>query len=779
MMDANALPPIWNIPYQRNPFFTGREEVLDRLHDELRAEHAAALAQPQGVSGLGGIGKTQAALEYAYRYHNDYQAVLWARADSTGVLTSEFVNIAHLLQLSEKDEQDQNLIVEAVMRWLRVNSQWLLILDNIENLAVTAPFIPLAGCGHILLTTRLYSMSGMAQRIEMEKMYPEIGALLLLRRAGFLATEHSLDVANNDDRIQAMEISRIVDGLPLALDQAGAYIKETHCTLVDYLVLYRIQNAKLLKESRVPGSYYPESVATTWSLSFEKLSQTNPAATELLCLFAFLYSDAIPEEIITDGSPNLGTILQPVATDPIQLDNAIKEILRFSLLHREPDTQTFTVHRLVQAVLKDRMGKDKQRQWVERSIRAVNDAFPEVEFATWFRYQRCILHAQACMEHIEQWEMRFPEAARLLNQAGYYLQERAQYTQATPFLERAVAIREATLGSDHLDVSQSLNNLAEVYFFQDEYILAESLFLRALLIREQALGLNHPSVAETLNDLGRLYLLQGQYAKAEPLYQRSLTIRKEALGLDHRDVVESLNNLARLYYLQGRRAEAEQSFLSALEICERILEPNHPDVALIIDNLALLYQVQGRYIESETLYQRALTIREQILGKNNPLVANTLHDLALLYRAQGKYTEAEPILQKARTVYEQAFGSDHTYVASSLNNLALLYRAQGKYTEAESLFQRAREIYERTFGSEHPYVATTLRNLASIYDVQGDYAQADLLYKRALAIREQALGLEHPDVASVLEGYAKFLRKTNRGSEAEKMENRAKSIRAQ
>jgi len=359
LTDLITYPPIWNIPYRRNPFFTGREEVLEHVHDALHADSAACLTQTQGISGLGGIGKTQAALEYAYRYHADYQAVLWARADSHKTLTAEFVRIASILQLPEQNAQDQRRIVEAVMRWLRTNSQWLLVLDNIENLASAESFIPSAGGGHILLTTRAQALGGVAQRIEIGKMQLEVGALFLLRRAGMLSLASALEDAPSEDRTLSMQITQEMDGFPLALDQAGAYIRETPCTLSTYLTLYQARNIDLLKE-RSADSTYPDSVATTWSLSFEKVARQNPAAAELLHLLAFLYPDAIPEEVVTEASVHMGTVLEPVANAPLQLNDVFKEILRFSLVYRDPDTQTLTIHRLVQAVFKSEMVQEVQ-----------------------------------------------------------------------------------------------------------------------------------------------------------------------------------------------------------------------------------------------------------------------------------------------------------------------------------------------------------------------------------------------------------------------------------
>lgn len=373
MIDHPALPAIWNVPYQRNPFFTGRDDVLTQLHASLEVDKAAVLTQPQGISGLGGIGKTQTALEYAYRYHIEYQAVLWVRADSSSALISGCVAIAQLLQLPEKDATDQRRIVEAVMRWLRIRTQWLLVLDNVEDVAVVASFIPMASRGHVLLTTRTQALGGMAQSIQMERMQPEVGALFLLRRANILPFAALFDEAIADDRALSLEIAQEMDGLPLALDQAGAYIKEMPCALSAYLDLYRTRHADLLKVHSDVYTDYPDSVATTWSLSFEQVTQANLAASELLQLCAFLYPDAIPEEIITEGAFNLGTVLQPVATDPIILNNAFKELLRFSLLHRESDSQTFTIHRLVQTVLKDKMDREAQQQYAERVVRAVID----------------------------------------------------------------------------------------------------------------------------------------------------------------------------------------------------------------------------------------------------------------------------------------------------------------------------------------------------------------------------------------------------------------------
>jgi tetratricopeptide (TPR) repeat protein len=287
----------------------------------------------------------------------------------------------------------------------------------------------------------------------------------------------------------------------------------------------------------------------------------------LLRLCAFLDADLIQEEIITEGASELGSVLQPVATDPIKLNEAIGALLAYSLVHRNAD-HTLTVHRLVQSVLKHGMNKQTQRRWAERAVRAVNLAFPEVEYENWLACQRYIPHVLACAALIEEWEMAFPEAAQLLNSTGDYLTKSAQYAQAEPLLQRALAIRERVLGPEHLDTATSLNNLAGLYWSQR------------------------------------------QYAQAEPLYQRALTIDEKVYGPDHPDVATDLNNLARLYQDQGKYEQAEPLYQRALAICERVLGPDHPDTAQSLNNLARLYQAQGKYEQAEPLYQRARAIRE-------------------------------------------------------------------------------------------------------------------------------------------------------------------------
>jgi tetratricopeptide (TPR) repeat protein len=400
-------------------------------------------------------------------------------------------------------------------------------------------------------------------------------------------------------------------------------------------------------------------VAATLALSFARIEHDNTIAMELLRLCAFLHADAIPEEIFTEGVPVLGAVLEPVAANLIKLDFAIGDLRRFSLIDRNASTNTLTLHRLVQTMLKHQMDQDTQRLWAERMMLAVNSVFPHPEHSTWTQCEHLLPHALLATQYIEKNHIISEEAGHLLHETASYLQDHARYTEAEPLYQRALAIREQQLGPEHPDVAQTLSNLANLYNRQGQYTKAEPLYQRALAIREQQLGPEHPDVALTLNGLATLYNWQGQHARAEPLHQRALHIWEQQLGPEHLRVAYALSNLAALYHEQGQYTKAEPLLWRALQICERRLGPEQHGVAYPLSNLAALYREQGRYAEAEQLFLRALHICKQQVGPEHLDVAELLCEIAELHRRQGKYEQAEPLFVRALGIYEQQLGVEH------------------------------------------------------------------------------------------------------------------------
>jgi tetratricopeptide (TPR) repeat protein len=486
---------LFTVPQERNRFFTGRESILDALHSALLVDHRAAL------SGFGGIGKTQIAIEYAYRYGAEYEVVLWARAASVQTLTADFIAIASLPGLLTVKLEDQNLIIAAVKRWLESNGGWLLILDSADKPELVKDFLPLDPMGHILLTSRaqVFDQVGIRQPIEPGEMAPDEARQFVLKRTGRLSVGPA-------ELSAAQELARELGYLPLALEQAGAFIAKRKSSFRDYLFSYRRTGLEVLEKFGPVIGDYPGSVATTWRLNFEQVEQASAAAADLLRASAFFSPDKIPLELVRRGAPELGTAqalaLVEVDDDPTSLDKILESLTQYSLIRRDIDDESYAIHRLVQMVLKHQMDEMARRQWAERCMRALNRTFPNPrELTAWPSCERLLPHALVCAEFVRERGLTSPEASLLCNETGAYLYERGRYQEAEPLLQRALAIREQALGPQHPDVAHSLNDLAELYRAQGKYAEAEPLYQRALAIREQALGPQHPDVATSLNNL--------------------------------------------------------------------------------------------------------------------------------------------------------------------------------------------------------------------------------------------------------------------------------------
>jgi len=660
-----APAQVWHMPHSRNLFFTGREDLLLQIRTALTSEsQPIALSQPQAISGLGGIGKTQLVIEFAYRYRGMYDVVLWVRADSPDLLVSDFLLAAELLWLPERKEQDQRVVVDAVKRWFNTHDRWLLILDNADRVEDVSGFLPSTDTGHILLTTRAHATGTAAQRIVVEQMPREEGMLFLLRRAKLVQGNAGLEQVTDAMRAQARSIVEEVDGLPLALDQVGAYIEETSCSLSDYLLFYRNGRERLLRLRGREATGHAESVMATWSLSFEKVEQSSPVAAAFLHVCVLLHPDAIPERMIEEGATELGPVLQTVAGNRFILNKAIGELLRYSFIRRDPETRVLTIHRLIQVALREAMERGEYLEWGRRVVKMVNKVFPMVlDSIPWMHYEAYLPHARVCETLVDQIGSPFVEAAQLFTKTGVYLTRRARYAEAGPLLQRALAMFR----------SMPESNLLEVI--------------------------------ECMNYQGWLYQEEGRYEEAEDLYRRSLVSAETVLGAEHSGTVASLHYLSGLYQEQGRYGEARPLMERALAIREVVLGPEHLETADGMSYLAWLSDAEGKYEQAEALYSRVLAIREAALGPENISVAMSLNNLASVYRKREKYEQAATLYRRAIAIYEATLGPEHPYFATGLNNLAKTYQAQEKFEEAESLYRRALAIREAALGREHPETA--------------------------------------------------------------------------
>jgi CHAT domain-containing protein/Tfp pilus assembly protein PilF len=394
------------------------------------------------------------------------------------------------------------------------------------------------------------------------------------------------------------------------------------------------------------------------------------------------------------------------------------------------------------------------------------------------KYQQAIPLAQRALAITENAiGSEHPETARALHSLAALYYASSDYAKAEPLFERALAIREKALGPEHPDTAIPLISLAALYTVTGTYTKVEPLVERALaIITETGPDREHPNAAFALNNLAEMYRATATYARAKPLYRRALAITEKALGPEHPETARSLNNLAELYRAMGAYAKAEPLYQRALAIREKALGPEHPDTATVLNNLAGLHADNGAYAKAEPLCRRALAICEKALGPEHPDTAAVLNILAKLHNTTDAYAKAEPLYRRALTIREKALGTEHPATAVSLNNLAQLYHVTGVPVNAETLYQRALTITEKALGPEHPNTALTLNNLAELYRAAGAYAKAEPLYRRALAIYEKALGPEHSETAIPLNNLALLCQMTGAYAKAESLNQRALAI---
>ncbi|GHO96633.1 hypothetical protein KSF_066810 [Reticulibacter mediterranei] len=702
---AAPLPHIWNIPYSPNPVFTGREEILTDLANALKVGQAAVPPQPLAISGLGGIGKTQVAVEYAYRHRQNYRAVFWVLADTSESLLSGYIAIASLLNLQEKDEQDRTLIVSAVQQWFTTHADWLLILDNADELAIVREFLPPAPSGHILLTTRAQAMGRLAIRIDVSTMDQDIGRLFLLRRAGLLAHDALLRVASPTDISVAGEITEELGGLPLALDQAGAYIEETGCSLADYQNLYHTRRAELLKRRGGLVNDYPESVATTWSLSFEKVKQRSPAASELLYFCAFLHPDAIPEEFLTIGAEHLGSLLQRVARDSLALDEAFSALQAYSLIHRRPFDKILSIHRLVQAVLKDAMDKRIYRLWAKRAILAVSwtfhwNRFPledeemEEEYEQYLPdnvYEQYLPHARTCAELMEQ------EKLPILTGA-HFVRSMDMPDRALPIYEQC----DQRLRSAHISQRQKTMHLLEIfegkghcYLEQGHISEAIDSFLQCIeIVRQNQYDINR--LAHYADRLASASLQLGNLSQAGNLshvvkfYEERLNLARLSGNLSM--YANALHSHGIIYILWGRFEEAQWYLRTALSIRQNLFETGKISeiaIGLTLNAIGLMYLDQGILYEADEYFKRAYEIYKRVRPGHRKAIAN-------IKNCFGKIAMARDQLQEAKNWFEDAqkdsLNVNRGLYIDSLNNQGHLLTLQERWAEAAAIFEETMEI---------------------------------------------------------------------------------------
>jgi tetratricopeptide (TPR) repeat protein len=687
------------LPWSGATEFVGREKELEHLHQLLQSSDRVAIA---AIAGMGGVGKTELALQYAMRHREFYSGgVCWCGV-TTGDVGLQVVQFARI-HLELKPLTDLDLVTQVKYCWQRWREgEVLLVLDDVTKYKEIQPYLPPPSSRFkVLMTTRKHF--GQIQKLSLDVLQPQ-AALELLRK---LVGEKRVNVETQN----FASLPEKLGYLPLGLELVGRYLARKE-DLSSAQMLQRLEKKKLKERSLSQpeeNMTAQQGVQAAFELSWQLLEDTDK---QLACLLSLFAAAPIPWELVKQCLSNADAEELEESRDEKLLNLHLLQRKQKGIYQLHPLLREFFQAKLEAPPLQESAGNFKQAfttvmiaiaKYIPdtptlEEITAVSPAMPHLAEV-----------AKNFIQHINDEDLIWAFVGN-----GQFYKGQGLYTQAEPWFKQCLEVSKKRLGEEHPAVADSLNNLAGLYKSQGRYDQAEPLCQQALELMRRLLGEEHPYLAPRLNHLAELYRSQGRYDQAEPLYQKALQLRRHLLGEEHPAVAQSLNNLALLHYYQGRYSEAEPLALRAIELDKHFLGEKYPDLATDIHNLALIYRAQGRYSEAEPLFLEALKLKQLLLPEDHPLLADTIYALGYMYRIQGCYSKAEGFSIKALELDKRLLGDNHPYVAQSLNNLGELYKSQGSCSQAEPLLQEALDIFERQLGVNHPQTITVRENLATL-----------------------------------------------------------------
>ena len=764
------------MPYQRNPHFTSRDELLDELYVRLCETKSKQYKHRMALYGLGGVGKTQTAIEYVYRNENIYEGIFWVSAVDEVALLSGFQEIANRTRcVTGAKNLKSTDVAKRVLLWLQQQASWLMIFDNLDDVSIIKDYLPDVGAGrHTLITTRNPNVISIpAQGLEVGLLDVHSASELLCTRSGV-----TIDSTVESD---AVAIVTALGFLPLAIEQAAAYIREASKDISTFLETYQQHRPELHKRMPSGNRDYKSSVATTWQLAFDVIERENPQAGELLRLFAFLNSDLISLDFLRAGVSGLSDTLGELVSRQLVFQEALFLLERFSVIKRSHEG--IVIHRLVQSVIKDDMDEIETRRVWNATIGLCNAAFPKATSelrAVCRRFQEqvtILLFAPASQNSVELGET--------LGRIGAFLQQDGKYKDAEAFdlksvdvfslmfqkndpilltaihrlhlmyayngkLEEAVQLgienlqaRTIVLGEPHPDTLCSMASLAWTHALRGHLTSAQKLQERCSELRVEVLGEEHPDTLHSMNDLAWIYQNQGRLVDAQMLQERCLELRVKVLGEKHPDTLTSMSKLAWVYQLQGKLVDAQNLQERCLEFKVQVLGEKHPDTLHSMNDLAWIYQLRGRLVDAQNWGEKCVKLRVEVLGEKHPDTLTSMSNLAWIYQTQGKLVNAHNLHKRCLELKIEVIGEKHTETLLSLTNLGLSYKSQGLLDEAQKLQEKCLNTYMEVVGPEHYETLNAMTNLAITYRLQGRIMEALDVEEKSLATKQRVLGNKH------------------------------------
>ena len=751
------------VPYERNHFFIGRDSFLKKLSDKFRAnnDESARYYGRIALFGMGGIGKTQAALEFVYRSQIFYNRIYWISAVTQESLLDGYQKMGKRANIPLAPDSKPISIAEQVLSWLKRTPNWLLVVDNLDDIDVLSTdnidesnivdmLLPQSGPGqHTLITTRNPNADHIPAHALEVPLFEESDSVDLL------STLSDIPISpKSEEEKAAQQIAKELGNLPLAISQAGAYIKQISGSFVNYIKHYT--EYRSLVNAWIPKGpqSYPHSVATTWIMSFNEIRKHNPTAAYLFRLLAFLNPDGIMIEFLKSGVEVLDDDLERLVSNEFELSQALLSFETFSLIKWDRQSRSVLIHRLVQTVVKDEMSDSDSKALGITIIKLCDRSFPQ----EWINENRelCRIYVGQIMRSLLDVKViRTEKSASLMYRVGWFLRDDGKISDSERLSWRASEISAEILGPEHAFTLTTMGNLASTYGQQGRTGEAAALAEEVLQKRRRILGDDHPDTLTAMGNLALTYWQQGRTGEAAALEEEVLQKWRRILGDDHPDTLTTMGNLALTYWQQGRTGEAAALGEEVLQKRRRILGDDHPDTLTTMGNLALTYRAAGEDRRGGRARRGGAAEAAPDPGRRSPGHADDHEQPRVDVLAAGEDRRggrarrggaAEAAPDPGRRPPGHADGDEQPRVT---------YRQQGRTGEAAALEEEVLQKRRRILGDDHPDTLTAMNNLALTYWRQGRTGEAAALEEEVLQKRRRILGDDHPDTLTAMGNLAR------------------------
>jgi len=827
------LPPepqdIYSVPAQRVGSYTSRDNLSRLINEELwppaveQDSDATSDYRALVIHGMGGVGKTQLALNFVEEHRHQYSPILWIDAHTTETAQLSFERSAAALGLTidTAAARNERLLdspaIAGVMRWFSERDEgdrkWLVVVDNADDTTWNVEeIIPRGHQGHAIVTSRHPQsprfLNSQCARLDVGKMEQQEARALLKQHVG---VENELGVTNIDDLCD--QVADRLGYLALAVDLAGAYLTEqfefndsgveqmrdVKAVLEEYLADYdRHRDDLLCWEPFYRLSSYDQTVWTVWDTSLAAIKRTSAgnSASQLLTFLAYFDQGIVQEELF-----RLASIGWPVMTNRLGVsEDEVPDWLRNIILLNGREWNHFHYRQAIQPLIRYGMVQRLGGDWTGTTMHSLVQwrARKENPDIPWPRWARLLLMAAVCQTNRDKGRPEFRRhlvahllttnvtelgagpgldldeelMASLWKELGDIYFHEGRWQEAETLQVRVMETSIRVLGEEHPGTLTSMSNLASTYWNQGRWQEAETLDVRVMETWIRVLGEEHPDTLRSMNNLASTYWNQGRWQEAETLQVRVMETSIRVLGEEHPDTLTSMSNLASTYWNQGRWQEAETLQVRVMETWIRVLGEEHPDTLTSMSNLASTYRNQGRWQEAETLDVRVMETSIRVLGEEHHDTLTSMSNLASTYWNQGRRQEAETLQVRVMETSIRVLGEEHPNTLTSMNNLALTYSNQGRWQEAETLRVRVMETSIRVLGEEHPNALASMNNLAATYWNQGRWQEAETLQVRVMETSIRVLGEEHPNTLTSMNNLASTYSNQGRWQEAETLQVR-------